>query len=68
VSGWCQTTLDQCTAAGNGVAQVRIDELAKVTLIGGAYAENGVPAILQQGGRIIRKEPAPAPLPMPPAE
>jgi hypothetical protein len=64
ISGWCKTTLDQCAAAGNGVAQVRVDELAKVTLIGGAYANNGVPALLQLGGRVTRKEP-PAP-PMPP--
>lgn len=61
VSGWCKTALDHCGAEGNGVAQVRVDELAKVTLIGGAYAGNGAPAILQQGGRIIRQEPAPLP-------
>lgn len=63
ISGWCKTTLDQCAAAGNGVAQVRVDELAKVTLIGGAYPQDGAPALLQLGGRITRKEPPPPPMP-----
>lgn len=68
ISGWCKTKLEACAGSGNGVAHVRVDELATVTLIGGDFADDGVPSLLRLGGRIIRKEPAaPAPVEAAPA-
>jgi hypothetical protein len=58
VRGASWVELDACSAAGNGQAQLRVEEFARVWAFGCRFSPDTAPAIKRQGGELIeRNEP-----------
>lgn len=55
IGGASRVRLDGCTAAGNGVAQVRTEGYSQTQIVGGVFDEATAPAIVSDGGQITRE-------------
>lgn len=54
IGGASRVRLDDCTAAGNGAAQVRTEGFSVTQIIGGKFDEATAPAVVSQGGKVLR--------------
>jgi hypothetical protein len=53
VGGASRVRIENCTAAGNGAAQVRTEAYSITQINGGAFDETMAPALVSEGGRVI---------------
>ena len=55
VGGASRVRIDTCTAAGNGVAQVRTEGYSITALVGNRLDATSAPAIVNDGGRVVQE-------------
>ena len=55
VGGASRVRIDTCTAAGNGVAQVRTEGYSITALVDNQLDPASAPALVQDGGRIVQE-------------
>jgi len=55
VGGASRVRIDTCTAAGNGVAQVRTEGYSITALVGNTLDPASAPAVVQEGGKVIEE-------------
>jgi hypothetical protein len=55
IGGASRVQLAGCTAAGNGVAQVRTEGYSRTHIAGGNFDEATAPALVQEGGKVTRE-------------
>ena len=55
VGGASRVRIDTCTAAGNGVAQVRTEGYSITALVDNKLDPASAPALVQDGGRVVQE-------------
>ena len=55
IGGASRVRLENCAAAGNGVAQVRTEGFSRTQILGGTFDEASAPAVVQEGGQLTRE-------------
>jgi len=55
IGGASRVRLDGCSAAGNGVAQVRTEGYSVTQIIGGMYDPATAPALVSDGGKVLKE-------------
>lgn len=55
IGGASRVRLEDCTAAGNGAAQVRTEGFSVTQIIGGKFDEATAPAVISDGGKVLRE-------------
>lgn len=58
VGGASRVRIEDCAAAGNGAAQVRTEGFSILQLNGGNFDPASAPALVQEGGRVVTRNPA----------
>jgi len=58
VGGASRVRIEECTADGNGAAQVRIEGFSILQLNGGKFDPASAPALVREGGRVVTRAPA----------
>ncbi|MGH8248057.1 MAG: right-handed parallel beta-helix repeat-containing protein, partial [Gammaproteobacteria bacterium] len=52
IGGASRVRLENCSAAGNGAAQVRTEGFSRTQILGGIFDEASAPALVQEGGQV----------------
>ncbi len=55
IGGASRVRLDDCTAFGNGKAQVRTEGYSITQILGGKFDDATAPAVLSDGGKVVRE-------------
>ena len=55
IGGASRVRLENCNASGNGVAQVRTEGYSKTRIAGGTFDETTAPALVRDGGDVVRE-------------
>lgn len=55
IGGASRVRLEDCTSAENGVAQVRTEGYSITQILGGKFDEASAPAVVSDGGKVIRQ-------------
>jgi predicted RNA-binding protein with TRAM domain len=55
VGGASRVRIDTCTAAGNGVAQVRSEGYSVVVLVDNMLDATSAPAVMKEGGKVVEQ-------------
>jgi hypothetical protein len=61
IGGSSRLRLDDCSASGNGEAQVRTEGYSSTQLIGGKFDAASAPALVKEGGRVVVEPAQPTP-------
>jgi hypothetical protein len=54
IGGASRVRLDSCTAAGNGIAQLRTEGYSITRLLNNKFDEASAPAVVSDGGKVVR--------------
>jgi len=55
VGGASRVRIDSCTAAGNGVAQIRTEGFSITMLVGNMLDPTSAPALVKEGGKVVEE-------------